>query len=228
MHVAGRHGYLHPFVLVVPILAADLTQHLDDLARRPVAGSHEREVPFRQVRRHLSREVGFSAIKAGNHRILVHHRGSVGDAHARGLVGVDDLICDFHAHRAITAPGRVNCLDCGRARLNHLHGAIELVQVGINGADTDAVEAPHLQGQVRRSHLEGREAHVEMIVDQTGHDNVVAGADYLGVGMLLAQDIIGADCLDHAVPLEHRAVGDHLGRIGARNLADDVLSPYQR
>ena len=78
------------------------------------------------------------------------------------------------------------------------------------------------------THLEWSEADVEVVVDQPRHDDVIAGTDDLGVGMLTTELPVVAHRFDLPVPLEHRPVGDHLCRIGAGDLADDVLSPYQR
>ena len=97
--------------------------------------------------------------------------------------------------------------------------------MGVDQPCADAGQAPHFQRQVGRSQLEGGETDVEVVVDQPGHDDVVAGTDDLGVGMLAAELPVVAHRLDLPVPLQHRAVGNHLCRMGAGDPADDVLSP---
>ena len=92
----------------------------------------------------------------------------------------------------------------------------------------DAGQAPHFQRQVGRSQLEGGEADVEVVVDQPGHDDVVAGTDDLGVGMLAAELPVVAHRFDFPVPLQHRPIGNHICRMGAGNPADYVFSPNQR
>ncbi len=116
----------------------------------------------------------------------------------------------------------------GGAGFDHLDGSVELVQVRVDGPNADAVQAPHFQRQVRRAHLEGREPYVEMVIDQPGHDDVVAVADNLGVRILGAQLPVVAHRLDHPVPLGHRPISDNLCRVGAGDLANDVFTPYQR
>ena len=69
---------------------------------------------------------------------------------------------------------------------------------------------------------------MEVVVDQSWHDDVVVGANDFGVGMLAAEFPIVTHRFDQSVPLEHRPVGDNVRRSGAGNLADDVLAPYQR
>ena len=69
---------------------------------------------------------------------------------------------------------------------------------------------------------------MEVVVDQPGHDDVVARTDDLDVGMLTAELPVVAHRFDLPVPLQHRAVGNHVRRMGADNPADDVLSPGWR
>ena len=228
MHIAGRHRDLHPLVLVVAVFAADLFQNGHDFINRPVARGHEGLVPFRQVGRHSSRKVGFTAARPGNHRVLVDNRGSVGNPHPRGLVRADNLVCDLHTHRAGSPRGRMNRLHRGGAGFDHLDRAVKLVQVGVNSSNADAVQAPHFQRQVGRAHLERSQSNVEVVVDQSRHYDVVAGTDDLGVGVLSAELAVVPDGFYYAVALEHCPVIDHLRRVGARDLADDVLAPYQR
>ena len=51
---------------------------------------------------------------------------------------------------------------------------------------------------------------MEVVVDQPRHDDVVAGTDDLGVGMLAPEFLVIANRFDLPVPLQHRPVGDHL------------------
>ena len=55
---------------------------------------------------------------------------------------------------------------------------------------------------------------MEVVVDQPRHDDVVAGTDDLGVGMLAAELPVVAHRFDFPVPLQHRAVGNHVRRMG--------------
>ena len=104
----------------------------------------------------------------------------------------------------------MNRLHGGGAGLDHLDRAVELVQVRVDGSNADAVQAPHFQRQVRRAHLEWGQADVEVVIDQPGHHDVVAGADDLGMGMLTAELAVVPDCFDDTVALQHRSVIDDL------------------
>ena len=68
---------------------------------------------------------------------------------------------------------------------------------------------------------------MEVVVDQTRHDHVVAGANDLLVGIARAEVLVFSHLDDQAVLLQHRAVGDHDGRVRSGHFGDNVLATHQ-
>jgi len=68
---------------------------------------------------------------------------------------------------------------------------------------------------------------VEVVVNQTRHDHVVAGADDLLVGISGAEVLVFSHLDDQAVLLQHRAVGDHDGGVRSGYFGDNVLAAHE-
>ena len=122
--VAGRHDDLNPLVAVVAVLGADLLQDGHDIGHRPVAAGHERPVSFRQIAGHPRREFFLAATGPGHHGILVGDGRSVRHPHPRVLVGLHHFVSHAQVYRGNPAPGGMDRLHRGRARLDHLDRAV--------------------------------------------------------------------------------------------------------
>ena len=119
-------------------------------------------------------------------------------------------------------------LDGGDARLEHLEGRVERVEVRIDVPGGHAAREPELERMVRRAELQGREADVMMAVDEAGHHHVLDRAQHL-VGAVAGVELgIRPHLHHHAIALEHGAVGDDAGLRPALDLDDDELATDQR
>ena len=107
------------------------------------------------------------------------------------MEGSDRLVGHLQVHGPHTTPAPpVDGLHRGGARLDHLDGPVDLVQVRVYPPGSHPGRLPQFQGQVRGAHLEGAEPDVEVVVDQPGHDHVAGGADDLRVRVPLPQVLV--------------------------------------
>ena len=111
----------------------------------------------------------------------------------------------------------------GGPRLLHPDHTPEFVQVAPDQRGADAGQAPHFRPHVKWAHLEGSKADYGSGLDQSGHDNVVAGTNDLGVAMLADYLPEGTFRIGLPVSLEPRHLPPPLPN-GASNPADDLLS----
>ena len=149
--------------------------------------------------------------------------------HAGRLVGFYQAGCPVVQRHALREPPERVVVHHGRdAGLDHLHGAVERVQVRINVTLPELGDHPRLQRQVRRAKLERRQAAVVVGVDQPRDDDEVRGADNLVRPVSRLQIVVTADLDDLTVALEDGAVGDDLAFVVADGPAHDVLATDQR
>ena len=161
--------------------------------------------------------------------VLVPVRKRECDAHPGVLVGLDDACARLVQARVRRQPGHhVIVHDRGYARLNHLHGAVQGVQVGVDVAQRPACDDPCLQRHVQRAELKRRETDMMMGVHQSGYHGEIGGA-YLFVGLVPGPYfLVGTDLDDLAVPLEHRAILDYVAGVLIDDARDDVSAAYYR